>query len=240
MRWVNPLYSPLSVLLGCIVLGVGVRVIKAPSIAVVPIAVIASALTAGAFASKASSSDPVINPALAQELSSIRQQAQTLARKAQAIEAEAKQLLESSAFVDLFGTVQYACERTSELPAKIDRLAQRLQGDDSILSVTELQKQLQEVQSKLSASTGVAQVQLLRLTESLQANIQLAQQGQDARQAQVASLSTLILDSARVLQTLQNQLRTLDLTDAAQTADLQSLGNELKAFQENLDLLVMR
>jgi uncharacterized membrane protein len=240
MKWVNPLYYPLSVFLGCVVLGLGVRLAKAPSIVVVPIALAVTTLSAGLLAPKTSSPQSLSNPALAQELAAIRQQAQTLARKAQDIEAEAKQLLGESSFVDLLGTVQYACDRTRELPTKIDRLAQRLQGEDSILSVTELQRQLQDVHKKLSSSSGVAQTQLSKLAESLQKNIQLAQQGQDARQAQVASLSTLIFDSVGVLQTMQNQLRTIDLGDTAQTAELQNLGHELREFQENLDLLVLR
>lgn len=240
MKWVNPLYYPLSVFLGCVVLGLGVRLAKAPSIVMVPIALAVATLSAGLLAPEVSRPQPLGNPALVQELNAIRQQAQTLARKAQDIETEAKQLLGESSFVDLLGTVQYACDRTRELPAKIDRLAQRLQGEDSILSVAELQKQLQDVQKKLSSSSGVAQTQLTKLAESLQKNIQLAQQGQDARQAQVASLSTLILDSVGVLQTMQNQMRTIDLGDAAQTAELQNLGHELREFQENLDLLVLR
>jgi uncharacterized membrane protein len=240
MKWVNPLYYPLSVFLGCVVLGLGVRLAKAPSVVMVPIALAVATLSAGLLAPEISSPQPLTNPALVQELNAIRQQAQTLARKAQDIETEAKQLLGESSFVDLLGTVQYACDRTRELPVKIDRLAQRLQGEDSILSVAELRKQLQDVQKKLSSSSGVAQTQLTKLAESLQKNIQLAQQGQDARQAQVASLSTLILDSVGVLQTMQNQLRTIDLGDAAQTAELQNLGHELREFQENLDLLVLR
>jgi uncharacterized membrane protein len=240
IKWVNPLYYPFSVLMGCLVLGLGVRLAKAPSVVAVPIAIAVSTLSAGILAPKASSPQSASNPALVQELADIRQQAKTLARKAQEIEAEAKQLLGESSFVDLLGTVQYACDHTRELPAKIDRLAQRLQGEDSILSVAELQRQLQDVQKKLSSSSGVAQTQLSKLAESLQKNIRLAQQGQDARQAQVASLSTLILDSVGVLQTMQNQLRTIDLGDAAQTAELQNLGHELREFQENLDLLVLR
>jgi hypothetical protein len=240
LQWVNPLYYPLPVLMGCLVLGLGVRLAKAPSVVMVPIAIAVSTLAAGVLAPKTSSPQGTSNPALVQELDTIRQQAKTLARKAQDIEVEAKQLLGESSFVDLLGTVQYACDRTRELPAKIDRLAQRLQGEDSILSVTELQKQLQDVQKKLSSSSGVAQTQLSKLVDSLQNNIRLAQQGQDARQAQVASLSTLILDSVGVLQTMQNQMRTIDLGDAAQTAELQNLGQELREFQENLDLLVLR
>jgi chromosome segregation ATPase len=239
-QWVNPLYYPLPIFMGCVVLALGVRVVKAPSIVVVPIAIAVSTLAAGARAPKAARAQSASNPALVQELAAIQQQAKTLARKAQDIEGEAKQCLGEPGFVDLLGTVQYACDRTRELPAKIDRLAQRLQGEDSILSVAELQGQLQEVQKKLSASSGVAQTQLSKLAESLRRNIQLAQQGQDARQAQVVSLSTLILDSVGVLQTMQNQLRTLDLGDVAQTAELQNLGNELREFQENLDLVVLR
>lgn len=242
MKWANPLYSPLSVLIGCGVLLLGVRVLKAPSIVVVPIAIAVTTLAAGGLAPKPQpqTHQAQPNPALAQELADIRQQAQTLARKAQEIKAEAKQTLEDSQFVDLLGTVQYACDRASELPAKIDRLAQRLQGEDSILSVSELQRQLRDVQNKLVHSSGVAQAQLQKLTESLRKNIQLAQEGQDARQAQVANLLNLILDSAGVLQTLQNHLRTVDLADATQAAELQNLGEELREFQENLDLLVLR
>jgi hypothetical protein len=242
MKWVNPLYSPLSVLIGCGIMILGVRFLKAPSIIVVPIALTVTTLSATVLTPKlkVKAARPTPNLALAQELADIRQQAQILALKAEEIKGEAKQTLDDSGFVGLLGTVQYACDRTSELPAKIDRLAQRLQGEDSILSVTELQRQLQDVQHKLAHSSGVAQAQLQKLAESLRKNIQLAQEGQDARQAQVANLLTLILDSAGVLQTLQNQLRTVDLADAAQATELQHLGEELREFQENLDLLVLR
>jgi hypothetical protein len=240
MKWVNPLYHPVAVLLGCFVLVLGVRVAKVSSVVVVPIAIAVATLSAMRLAPTLAPAQPTTNPSLEKELVAIRQQAQTLAQKAQTLGAEATQLLGDSPYVELLGTVQYACDRTRELPSKIERLAQRLQGEDSLLSVTELQRQLQEVEGKLKTSTGVAQTQLQKLAESLRRNIQLAQQGQDARQAQVLSLSTLILDSAGVLQTMQNQLRTVDLEDANQTAELQTLSNELRDFQENLDLLVLR
>jgi hypothetical protein len=56
----------------------------------------------------------------------------------------------------------------------------------------------------------------MKLSDSLKSNIQLTQQGQDARQAQVLSLSTLISESAGGLQTMKNQLRSLDLEDVSQ------------------------
>ena len=166
-------------MLGCIVLGLGVRLFKAPSVIVIPLSVAVATLSAGVLASKSPTPGrPTLdNPALVQELASIQQQAETLARKAQSVEAEAQQLLKDSSWVELLGTVQYACDRTRELPIKIDRLTQRLQGDDSILSVSDLQRQLQDVQKKLAVSSGVAQTQLVKLSDSLQANIQLARQG---------------------------------------------------------------
>ncbi len=241
MKWINPLYSPAAVFLGCLTLVLGVRLAKGQIVIVVPVAIAVSTLSAALLTPAASSTKPTLNPKLDKELSGIRQQAQTLAQKAQKLGAEAHKILGESPYMELLGTVQYACERTCELPTKIDSLAQRLQGEDSILSVGELQHQLREVESKLKGSSGeAAQGQLHKLAESLRRNIQLVQQGQDARQAQVLSLSTLILESAGVLQTMQNQLRSLDLEDSTQTAQLQSLSNELRDFQENLDLLVVR
>jgi chromosome segregation ATPase len=242
MKWINPLYSPAAVFLGCLTLVLGVRLAKGQIVIVVPVAIAVATLSAALLTPAASSTKPTtLNPRLDKELSGIRQQAQTLAQKAQKLGAEAHQILGESPYMELLGTVQYACERTCELPIKIDELAQRLQGEDSILSVGELQHQLREVESKLKTSSGeAAQAQLHKLAESLRRNIQLVQQGQDARQAQVLSLSTLILESAGVLQTMQNQLRSLDLEDSTQTAQLKSLSNELRDFQENLDLLVVR
>ena len=241
MKWINPLYSPAAVFLGCLTLVLGVRLAKGQLVIVVPVAIAVSTLSAALLTPAASSTKTANNPKLDKELSGIRQQAQTLAQKAQKLGSEANQILGTSPYMELLGTVQYACERTCELPTKIDELAQRLQGEDSILSVGELQHQLREVESKLKTSSGeAAQAQLHKLAESLRRNIQLVQQGQDARQAQVLSLSTLILESAGVLQTMQNQLRSLDLEDSTQTAQLKSLSNELRDFQENLDLLVVR
>jgi hypothetical protein len=245
MKWINPLYSPAAVLVGCITLVLGVRLTKVSSVIVVPTAIAVSTLTAmllsPAVGKMSPAKNPAQNPAFETELAAMRQQAQTLAQKAQKLSAEAHQILSTSPYMELLGTVQFACERTCELPAKIDELTLRLQGEDSILSIGELQRQLREVQNKLKTNPGeAAQAQLHKLADSLQRNIQLTQQGQDARQAQVLSLSTLISESAGVLQTMKNQLRSLNLEDATQAAQLQSLSNELRDFQENLDLLVVR
>jgi len=240
MKFANPLHYPLAVLVGAIALVAGVRLARVPATVALPLAAVITVGGAIALKSKEPEAPTLENPELERDLQQVRQQAKNLADKATALRQEATRLLTSSLSMELLAGVQYACDRASELPPKINTLAQRMKGTDSLLEVDDLQQQLAAVEYKLRTSSGVAQAQLTRLAESLRHNIQLAQQGQDARQAQVASLSTLILDSAGVLQSMQNQIRTLDLNDATQTAELRSLSDELNDFQENVDLLVSK
>ncbi|MFP3344818.1 hypothetical protein R0J87_20285, partial [Halomonas sp. SIMBA_159] len=88
-----------------------------------------------------------------------------------------------------------------------------------------------------SQSSGASYQQLQSLQESLQRNIRLAKQGEDARQAQVISLNTSIQNLAGVLQQLQNKLRSADLADVQQVTELQNLSEELNSLQENVDIL---
>ncbi len=239
MKLANPLHYPLAILVGAIVLVIGVRIARLPSVVMLPIA--AAIATAGAVVLKSQEPERLLdNPELERELQAVRISAKALADKANALRLEAAKLLTSADQIELLAAVQYACDRAVELPAKIDHLARRMQGADSLLSIDQMQQQLAQVQTQLQSSSGVAREQRSKLATSLQRNIQLARQGTDARQAQVASLSTLILDSAGVLQTMQNRLRTADLADAGQTLELRSLSDELRIFQENVDLLVTK
>lgn len=237
MKLVNPLYYPLSILAGAMVLVASVRVANLPNIIAVPLAIVVAA--GGSMVQKTQERSPTLtNPALERELQTVRQQATNLAERASHLRQESTRLLPDATQMELLATVQYACDRATELPIKIDQLARQMQGADSLLAVSDLQQQLHDVQARLQRSAGVVRAQLQRLADSLSRNIQLAKQGQDARQAQVVSLSTLILDSAGVLQAMQNQLRTADLQDVSQTEELRSLSEELRQFQENVDLLV--
>lgn len=241
MKFANPLNYPLAVLAGGIILVAGVRLANVPSVVIVPLS--AAIATAGAAFLKAQEPERLNldNPELERELLSVKQQARALADKANDLRTEASRLLTNSLQMELLTSVQFACDRASELPAKIDELARRLQGSDSLLSVAELERQLSAVDARRQTSTaGVAKDQLNQLSSSLERNIQLAQAGQDARQAQVVSLSRLILDSGGVLQSMQNQLRGINLADAEATTELQTLSDELKLFQENVDLLVKK
>jgi chromosome segregation ATPase len=240
MKLANPIFYPLPILVGSIVLVLGVRIARVPSVVMVPAAAAIATVGAAFRKSQEPESLNLDNPELERQLQRVQQQAKGLAERADGLRSEAANLLSNSAEMELLVAVQYACDRAHELPSKVDQLARRMQGADSLLSVEELQQQLAEVDYRLRNSSGVAHEQLQRLAESLRRNIQLAQQGQDARQAQVVSLSTLIQDSAGVLQAMQNQLRTINLADASQMEELRSLSDELRQFQENVDLLISK
>jgi hypothetical protein len=238
MKLVNPLNYPLAILVAGICLILGVRIIKIPSLVMLPVAGAVALGGASFLASKESEKINLENPALEQELNNAQSQAQLLINKAESLRSEAEKLLQDSWQMNLLTTVQYACDRTLELPQKIEQLSQKLHGGDSLLSVQELKEQLHEVQRKKNASSGIAKQQLAQLESSLKNNINLAQEGQDARQAQVFSLVNIITESAGILQNLQNKLRTADLGNSEQIQELQNLSEELNNFQDNVDLLV--
>lgn len=240
MKLANPLYYPLAVLVGAIVLILGVRLVRLPAVVIVPVAAAIATLGSAALKAREPESLGLENPALEQELVQVQTQTRHLAERAESLRAEATRLLTEVHQLELLGVVQYACDRAQELPTQVAQLAKRFQGGDSLLSVADLQTQLHAVEAKIHTSSGIARQSQEQLADSLRRNIQLAQQGQDARQAQVVSLSTQILDAAGVLQSLQNKLRTADLTNTQDTGELRDLSEDFKQLQENVDVLVSR
>lgn len=240
MKLANPLYYPLAVLAGGISLIVGVRFLQLPSPIMLPIATGIAVAGSNFLKSREPKYLELNNPELEREITSVKTSALALANKSNELRLEVKNLLTDSFQMELLAAVQMSCDRALEVPAKIDNLAWRLQGSNSLLSLSELQQQLAEVQHKHRSSSGVAKQHLSQLADSLKRNIQLAQEGQDTRIAQIVSISTQIQDSAGVLQRLQNKLHTSDLTDSEQINQLQLLSDELSSFQENIDLLVRK
>ncbi|MEM9218703.1 MAG: hypothetical protein AAGD25_30725 [Cyanobacteria bacterium P01_F01_bin.150] len=238
MKLANPLYYPISVLAGAIALVVGVRVLQLPNVVIVPSSVAIATLGAAIRKGQELESLGLDDSQLEQQVNSIRNQAMTLAKRAHALREEAAQLLTGADQMDLLSTVQYACDRAEELPRNINHLAKRMRGNDSLLAPNELQRQLTEAKEQVLSSTGVAKEQWEKLASTLEWNINLSQEGKDARQAQVVSLSTMIVQSAGVLQQLQNRLRTADLSDRAQTDEVRSLSNAFNSVQENLSFLM--
>lgn len=239
LKLANPLHYPLATLAGGLVLFGGVRLAQLPSAGVLPVAAAIAALSAAALQARQPTAPTLDNPQLAQLLRQNQQQALQLTQQAEALRSEAHRLLTHPHQLELLGVVQYACDRSRELPDKLDQLTQRLQGSASLLSVTELQKQLAAAEQRQPQSSGAASNQWAQLAASLRRNIELAQQGRDAREAQVVSLSTLILEAAGGLQQLQNKLRTADL-DNSQTADeVRDLSQTVSRLQETIEVLML-
>jgi len=238
VKLANPLAYPLAVLAGGLFLVVGVRLVRLPNVVVLPASAAIATLGAAVLKGREPESLGLDNPKLEDELLQAKQRAELLAEKANELQAESINLLTDTSQVELLGIVQYACDRTRELPSKLDELAKHLHRRGSLLSVEDLEKQLKEAQHKERTSSGIAQEQWHRLSQSLERNIELAKQGQDAREAQVVNLSTLIVDAGGVLQRLENKLRSADLDNSAQTEELRELGLELNNMQESMDILM--
>jgi hypothetical protein len=233
MKLVNPLHYPFAVLLGAIILVFGVRLGNFPKVIMLLIAVAIAFLAAALIQTQ-----QLNNPVLDREIKAIEQQAKLLAEQAQNLRTESEQILTSSTQIELLTTIQYACDRALELPAKVEQITSNLQGKDSLLSPADLQRQLAQVKAKQSQSSDVAYQQLEQLATSLERNLELARQGQDTRQAQIFSLSTQVIDAAGVLQKLQNQIRTSNLNNTEELNELRDLSEELKNIQENVDVLI--
>lgn len=238
MKLVNPLHYPLAVLIGGITLVIGVRLVRLPSVIILPAAAAIATGLAIPISQQESNLPKLNNSALNRELNGVRDRANLLAVKAEVLRDEAKQMLTTSSQLELYSAIEYACDRAQELPNKINNLAQRLSGSDALLSVAELQHQLREVRTKQQQSSGIARQQLQQLSTSLSNNLRLAQQGADARQAQVISLATLVTESAGILQNLQNRLRNSNLNNASEIEELKNLSAELTSMQDSVNVLV--
>lgn len=240
MKLVNPLYYPIVVLAGGISLVFGVRFVQLPSVIMLPIAAGIAAAGASYLKFREPESFNLENPELERELQSVKTSAFALVNQANELRLEAKRLLTDTFHIELLGAIEISCDLAVEIPAKIDNLAQRLQVNNTLLSVSELQQQLTQVQQKLQSSSDVAKQHLGQLAASLLRNIKLAKEGQDVRLAQIVSLSTQIQDYAGVLQRLQTKLHTTDLTESEQIDQLQLLSEEMVSLQENVYLLVQK
>jgi uncharacterized coiled-coil DUF342 family protein len=234
--WVNPLQYPLAMLGAGLCLVLGIRVAKLPSVIVLPVsgAIAVGGAMALAKEPKAIRSETPLLP----ELQALIDQADDLSTKAGKLRTEATELLDSTTQVELLGAVQYACDRAQQLPTKFKALSKQLNQNEVLLSVDNLQQQLLQVHKRMAGSSGQSQRQLQDLAQRLQRNIALAQQGEDARQSQLISLSAMVLDASGVLQQLQTRLRTADLSSSVAASELKSLSDEFTQYQDNVDLLL--
>lgn len=238
MKLANPLIYPLSVLVGGITLVVSVRLANLPNAIAVPMAIGVATVGAGMIKTFSPERLNLGNPDLERHLKAVIDSASALIGAASALSMEADKLLTESDQIELLAAVKYACDRTIELPDEIKLLAKRMSGANSLLMVNELKREINKVQNKLRTSSGVERDELQKLRVSLENNLQLAQQGQDARKAQVINLDRLITAQAGILQQLQNKLRTSDLHNNSQVVELRSLSNDISDIYSNLNQLI--
>ncbi|MGB3404658.1 MAG: hypothetical protein WBA77_18380 [Microcoleaceae cyanobacterium] len=237
-QFANPLYYPSAILVGGITLVLGVRFINLSNKIILPTSIAATVLTVAALKTIEPDENQQSKQQLEQEIQSLKIASDGVVQQANELRQEANQLLTQNSYqIDLLVAIQQACDRVSELPDKINKIAKNLPQKKALLSVEKLEKELLEVQHKLRSSTGISRQRLQDLAISLKQNIKLAKTGQDTRQAKLISLEKMIQDSAGILQLLQNQLRTADLTHSEDIQELRSLSEELKAYQENVDIL---
>jgi hypothetical protein len=233
MKIANPLFYPLSVLVGGIALVIGVRGLNLSSPVILPVA--ATLTIASATALKSRESDPI-----EQKLKTLMSTAQALATKAEGLRQEATQRLgQELSELDLLTSVQFACDRALEIPAKIAHFIQQLQNNQGlVLSVPELQQQLQEIRLVQPASSGLAHQQFDQLVQSLERNLELAKEGQDTTVAQIVGIELFIQNSAGLLQKFQNELRMADLQNPQQIQKLQQLSEALGNLCDNANYLI--
>ena len=238
MALVNPFYYPAAMLLGGVSLVVGIRFVNLSGLIMLPVS---TGVTVGsALLLKGKEEQPLntVDPVMEREIEAALTQAQLVASRAQILRQDAHNLLESSDNLSLLTTIEYACDRAQELPSRIQTLSQKLSRTDSVLSIEQLEGQLQEVRGRLAASSGISKQHLEKLKQSLARNLELAKQGENSQQAQIISLSTWIMDSAGVLQHLQNNIRNANLDDLDQVHQIENLSQELEDIQKNMDLMM--
>lgn len=228
----NPLNYPLAVFVAGFCLFFGVRFANISSFLMLPISISVGVIGSSFLANNPLNNNKINldNKALEEELELAKQEAKLLIKKAENLRLEAKNLLHDAHQMDLLTAIEYGCDRTFELPEKIEYLSKKLSGSDSLLSEEELEEKLKTNLKKQQSANGLALKQLRQIESNLRRNIDLAKQGKSAREAQVFALTNILTESAGVLQQLQNKLRTSDLTNSQALQDLQDLTQELSSL----------
>ncbi len=241
MKWklANPLEYPLAMLAGGILLVIGGRFAQVPPGIMIPLSL--AFATGGAIVLKTREPERLNlgDPRLEREVMAIKQSALALVKRAEALRQEGSSLLINPNQMDLLIALQYACDRVMELPYKIDEIARRLGKQESLLSVAELEQQLQQLYAKRQTVTSAAaQAQLDRLEAILRQNLELAREGQDSRQIQVANLMQWVTESAGILQEMQNKIRRISTDNTQDIQELEELSSQLTSYQENVTMLM--
>ncbi|WP_414543263.1 hypothetical protein [Nostoc sp. CCY0012] len=242
MKLANPLYYPLSVLIGSIVLFIGVRLVQLPNQIIIPLSIGISLFFANFFQYREPKYFELDNPELEQEITAVQIAALTLANRANELRLEAKNLLTIAEHERLLATIERSCDRAIELPGKIRNIVWYLYGSNSLVSVGSLQRQLTEIQQKkMRLNSGYLEKQhLSKLAENIKRNIKLAKKGEDTRLSRIFTIYHLIEDYTVILERYDDKLSDANLINLEELQELQLLGDELKSLEEIIDLLVRK
>lgn len=240
MKLANPLYYPLAVLIGAIVLFLGVRLVQLPNHIIVPLAIIISCFFAHFFQSREPKYFKLDNPELEQEITSVQIAALTLANRASELRLEAKNVLTLAEHERLLATIDRSCDRAVELPGKLRTIVWYLYGSNSLVSVSSLQRQFTEIQQKMRLSSGLAKQHFSQLADNLKGNIKLAKKGEDTRLTRIITISHLIEDYTKILERYDHKLCNSNLKKSEEIKELQLLSDELNRLEEIIDLLVRK
>lgn len=242
MKLANPLYYPLSVLIGSIVLFIGVRLVQLPNQIIIPLSIGISLFFANFFQYREPKYFELDNPELEQEITAVQIAALTLANRANELRLAAKNLLTIAEHERLLATIERSCDRAIELPGKIRTIVWYLYGSNSLVSVGSLQRQLTEIQQKkMRLNSGYLEKQhLSKLAENIKRNIKLAKKGEDTRLSRIFTIYHLIEDYTVILERYDDKLSDANLRNLKEIQELKLLGDELNSLEEIIDLLVRK
>lgn len=241
MQWklANPLAYPLAVLVAGILLVLGGRFGRIPPWVMIPIAAVVATGGAGFLKAREPERLNLGDPKLEEEVLTIKRSALNLVQRAEALRREAATILTEPDQIELLVAIQEACDRVMELPYKIDEIARRLGRNEVMLSVAEIEAQLRQVIAKQNTVASEAgRLKLANLERTLRHNLELAREGQDSRQIQIANLMEWVTESAGLLQRMQNKIRAIGAQGRAELLELQELSEQLNSCQENVTMLI--
>lgn len=239
VKLANPIYYPIAIFVGGVVLVVSIRVISLSNYIALPLAITITTLSASVLNSTQFNPQKSLKQQLQLELENAQSSSKYLAEKAEELRKDADVLLTQHSFqMESLIAIQETCDRAVEISAKIDPFLQHLTQSSHRLSLPKLQQQLREVQRRMKLSANIEHQQLEKLAETLQRHIHLAKQEKINKNVLLFTLSTTLQDSAGRLQQLSSKLQNSNLETLEELQDIHSFILNINRCQDNVEILL--
>ena len=229
----NPLHYPLIVALSAALLVIGTRIFFLPKTLMLVLAVALALVMTYVRNLRDAKNTP-----LQREINQIKQRSFKIVEQAHQLRQDAAKLLTRTEQMGLLTAIEYACDGIDGLPDEIAKSTDRLLDMSDLSLTADFELQLAEAKARLPESQGVAQTQLQKLISNLEENLELAKQGQANKEAQVYAIANQLVETVAVIQQLQTEIATKDLSELNNINQLSLLSDELTGFQQNLNLLI--